>query len=162
MYHPLNFSFKMIDNIKNACLEDDIRDPDILEALHNPPSEEVHLNGITKLSITLFMALITYPQEAYDKVRGALEGHEIPLILDSYYIVKKKIERNTGVTKIETDMCCNSCVAFTGPVTIAAGTPPYFSLFTSISPLLPSLGLLLSLLGLTALRHSLLLLSPLL
>ncbi|KIL59827.1 hypothetical protein M378DRAFT_200011 [Amanita muscaria Koide BX008] len=40
MYPPLWFSFDMIDSIKNAKLEDDIEDPEVLETLHSPRTDE--------------------------------------------------------------------------------------------------------------------------
>ena len=35
--------------------------------------------------------------------------------LSTHHIVKRKIERVTGVMQISTQMCVNSCVAYTGP-----------------------------------------------
>ncbi|KAF8238500.1 hypothetical protein L208DRAFT_1169395, partial [Tricholoma matsutake] len=35
--------------------------------------------------------------------------------LHSYWVVKSRLEKISGITQIETDMCQNSCIAFTGP-----------------------------------------------
>ena len=105
----------MIENIKTARLEDDLPDK-MLARLRSPPREPDALNPITKTSMGIFNALVSGSQRMYNAVRHVLRQHRpTPIIIDSYHLVKPKIERVTGVMQISTQMCINSCVAYTGP-----------------------------------------------
>jgi hypothetical protein len=111
----IKLSQDMINNIKNATLEDDIRNDDNLRNLRHPPHGAPTVDPITRLSIDIFLALSNGSQQMYKAVRLALARHDPNLLIHSYTVVKKKVETITLVTKIETDMCVNSCLAFTGP-----------------------------------------------
>ncbi|KIL61727.1 hypothetical protein M378DRAFT_179965 [Amanita muscaria Koide BX008] len=47
----LKLSQNMIDNIRNASIEDDIRDESVLDMLKTPPSEDISLDAITEVSM---------------------------------------------------------------------------------------------------------------
>ncbi|KIL55197.1 hypothetical protein M378DRAFT_91264 [Amanita muscaria Koide BX008] len=111
----LSLSQDMIKAIREARIEDDIKDDDVLSNLHNPACSPPQLDPITRLSIDIFLALANGSQQMYSGVRLALARHDHNLLLLSYHVVKKMIQKLTSVAKVETEMCKNSCVAFTGP-----------------------------------------------
>ena len=110
----LALSQQLIASIKNAELEDDIQDPRLLHSIRHPSTENEPLDVITSLSIEIFDALVGGSEKMYNDVRMALGRHNCGLI-HSYDVIKKKIEKITGITQIQTDMCPNSCIAYTGP-----------------------------------------------
>lgn len=105
----------MIENIRTARLEDDLPNK-MLARLRNPPREPAALDPKTEMSMGIFNALLSGSQQMYNSVKHVLSRHRpTPIVLDSYHVVKTKIERATGVAQIPTDMCINSCIAYTGP-----------------------------------------------
>ena len=108
-------SQEMIASVRDARLEDDM-DPQMIAALQNPLHYPPEIDEKTWSSIDLYLALSNGSQEMYASVKKALERHNPPVIINSLHIVKKTIEDLTRVKEIETDMCINSCVAYTGPL----------------------------------------------
>ena len=111
----LRLAQDMLENIRLAEIEDDIKSAELLASLSHPASESEELDAITKLSIDIFIGLTGGSQQFYHNVRDALLRWNSNIQLHSYYIVRSKVEKITGVTKIKTDMCSNSCLAYTGP-----------------------------------------------
>ena len=84
----LKLAQQMIGNIQSAKLEDDIKDPELLESLNNPAAESGFLDDdITKLSIDIFIGLTGGSQQFYNNVRDALSWWKSDVQLHSYYIV---------------------------------------------------------------------------
>ena len=106
---------EMIDGIQLACLKDDITNPDLLRSIHEPDWDLPNLDLRTKLSFKMYNVLAGGSQQMYNGVRDAFAHHEPPTVLDSYYIVETKLKSITGIHKIMTDMCLNTCLAYTGP-----------------------------------------------
>ncbi|KAF8667171.1 hypothetical protein AX14_006395 [Amanita brunnescens Koide BX004] len=111
----LQLAQKLVENIKTAKLEDDITDEGLLHSLRNPENEMPELDRLTMLALKIFNGLVQGTQQMYNDVRDALLWYSPSLCLDSYYVMQKKIAKITGVYQITTDMCPNSCVAYTGP-----------------------------------------------
>jgi hypothetical protein len=111
----LALSQDMIANIRNARLEDDINDPEVLNQLHNPSGEVPELDEQTQISLELFSALAAHPKSAYEEARRVFNKTRPDSPLHSYWVVKSRLEKLSGITQIETDMCLKSCIAFTGP-----------------------------------------------
>ncbi|KIL55130.1 hypothetical protein M378DRAFT_91369 [Amanita muscaria Koide BX008] len=109
----LQLSQNMINNIRNASIEDNICDESVLAMLKTPPKEQISLDSITEVSIIIFIALGDSSEQSYADIKQALQNF-FHIEIDSYFVVKRKIERTTGVIPVETDMCPNGCVAFTG------------------------------------------------
>ena len=103
----------MIENIKGARLEDDL-DEEMLAKLRCPPEEPEMLDKKTLFSISIFNNLLSHSEKTYHDITNTIRQFT-GLELDSYHVVKKKIEDATTVTQLRIDMCTNSCVAFTGP-----------------------------------------------
>jgi hypothetical protein len=51
----------------------------------------------------------------YQNVQEALRLSDPLWSIHSYEVIRAKVERLTGITQIQTDMCINSCIAYTGP-----------------------------------------------
>ncbi|KAI0294453.1 hypothetical protein BC826DRAFT_909956, partial [Russula brevipes] len=105
----------MIANIRNARLEDDTDDAELLYRLRNPPRDIPDLDEQTQISLELFSALASHPKSAYEEARRVFNKTRPDSPLHSYWVVKSRLEKLSGVTQIEVDMCSNSCLAFTGP-----------------------------------------------
>ena len=121
---------QMIEDIKQAHIEDDIDDDELLNSLRNPPVETEPIDAITKLSFRIFIGLIGGSQHMYNAVRDALLEHSPDLQLHSYHVIRKKAQNITGISQIRTDMCPQSCLAYTGPFSSltecpTCGTPRY-------------------------------------
>ena len=113
--HELSLSQDMISNIRNAQLENDINDPHILHQLRNPSTTVPELDEATQMSLELLSALASYPKSAYDEARSVFNKWHPDSPLHSYWVIKRRLEGLSRITQIETDMCPNSCIAFTGP-----------------------------------------------
>ncbi|KAF8625281.1 hypothetical protein AX15_005464 [Amanita polypyramis BW_CC] len=103
----------MIENIKAAHLEDDL-DEEMLAKLKCPPEEPVILDKKTLFSMSIFNNLISHSEKTYHGIINTIQQFT-GLELDSYHVIKRKIEGATTVTQLRIDMCINNCVAFTGP-----------------------------------------------
>jgi hypothetical protein len=121
----LALSQDMIANIRNARLEDNIEDDDILDQLRNPSREVPELDEQTQISLELFSALTAHPKSAYKEARRVFNKTCPDSPLHSYWVVKSRLEKISGITQIETDMCQNSCVEFTGPFVDLEKCPQY-------------------------------------
>jgi hypothetical protein len=133
---------KMIQSIKEACIEDDIDDEELLDSLRHPPTETEPLNAITTLSFRIFMGLIGGSEAMYNSVRDALISHSPDLEIHSYHVVRKKAQNITGITQVRTDMCPGSCLAYTGPFATltecpTCGTPRYEDMSMPTDPKKP-------------------------
>ncbi|KIL55000.1 hypothetical protein M378DRAFT_18329 [Amanita muscaria Koide BX008] len=89
--------------------------PNLLHRIRNPPIEVEQLDPISHLSFNIFIALANGSQQMYNNIKEALQRYDNRIVLDSYFIVKSRMERMTGVFKVMADMCTNGCIAYTGP-----------------------------------------------
>ncbi|KIL54615.1 hypothetical protein M378DRAFT_134374 [Amanita muscaria Koide BX008] len=107
---------QVIDAIKTGGLPDDIKEPEMLHSLGNPPKTTPPLDPTTLTSIKIFNVLALGSQQMYDGVREALSEHPTgPFQIHSYYITRQRLEKQTGISEIRTDMCPKACIAYTGP-----------------------------------------------
>jgi hypothetical protein len=111
----LALSQDMIANIRNAQLEDDIGDAEVLDQFRNPSGEVPELDEQTQISLELFSALAAHLKSAYEEARRVFNKTRPDSPLHSYWVVKSRLGKLSRITQIETDMCPKSCVAFTGP-----------------------------------------------
>ncbi|KAJ3558416.1 hypothetical protein NM688_g939 [Phlebia brevispora] len=81
----LQIAQAFIAAVKDATLDEDLIDPEVLARLRNPPSE------LLDLSDPIDIHMLSYEQ------------------------VKHLVQDISGVTPIYADMCINSCIGFTGP-----------------------------------------------
>ena len=107
--------------LKTAQLEDSPLSSDIIETLRNPPrttlDNEIENTPNLALCLDLFVALESYADQAYTNVRNVIEKHFPDRDkLFSHYQMKNRIEWLSGVVSMATDMCPNSCMAYTGPL----------------------------------------------
>ena len=106
----------MIEAIQSGTLEDDIQDEILLDQIRNPSSHIEPIDRLSKLSNDLFMAMSSSgSQQLYADFKAGLSQFDPAIKLDSYSVVKSRVEKMTGVFRIMTDMCLQSCIAYTGP-----------------------------------------------
>lgn len=110
---------QFIEAMHKATLDNNDLDPDVVNRLRNPPTEELTLddNPALRTGIELYLDLET---EVYNKVcatfHHAMDRLGVPYEpLPSLYLVKQKVAEITGVLSITKDMCQNTCLAYTGP-----------------------------------------------
>jgi hypothetical protein len=80
----------MITNIRNAQLEDDIGEADILYQLRNPSRDVPELDEQTQISLELFSALAAHPKSAYEEARRVFNKTRPDSPLHSYWVVKSR------------------------------------------------------------------------
>ncbi|KAK2463939.1 hypothetical protein APHAL10511_004047 [Amanita phalloides] len=114
-YPMLMLAQQMVDSIKNATLEDDIHDPKLLHSIQHPPSENELVDQKTTLSLCIFLGLVGGSEKMYQNVQEALHLSDLLWPIHSYEVIHTKVECLTGIAQIQTDMCINSCIAYTGP-----------------------------------------------
>ncbi|KAF8337293.1 hypothetical protein F5887DRAFT_1078229 [Amanita rubescens] len=110
----LALSQEFIASIRNAQFSDDM-DPEMISALKNPSRTPPDIDEKTRMSIDIYLGLSNASEESYRNTKKALARRNPPVEIHSLHIVKKKICDMTGVKTIDTDMCINSCLAYTGP-----------------------------------------------
>ena len=112
---------KYAEYLKTATLEDSPLSSEEIESLRNPLhttlDDEIKNTPNLSLCLDLFVALEIYPDQAYTSVRSVIEKH-FPdrKQLFSHYQMKNRIQWLSGVVSMATDMCPNSCMAYTGPL----------------------------------------------
>ncbi|TFK58978.1 hypothetical protein BDN72DRAFT_781368 [Pluteus cervinus] len=111
----LKLAQDLVKAIQAAKISDDIKDPDVHHALKNPCKEPIDIDSSLLLSLQLFNAMYDCSGRAYERVRAVLNSTGQGPEIISHHLVKKAVLELTGVTYIKTDMCPNSCYAFTGP-----------------------------------------------
>ncbi|KAJ7474647.1 hypothetical protein B0H11DRAFT_1654288, partial [Mycena galericulata] len=104
--------------LEGASLDDSGLDADVVHRLRNPIQECVDISDDKdfRLSLDVFLADTYASEETYKATRAGILRHtpEIGMLLHA--AVKKQIENLTGVVPISHDMCPNSCIGYTGPL----------------------------------------------
>jgi hypothetical protein len=121
----LRISQQFISCLQAASLnEDDGLDSEARARLKNPIAEPINLEDDHNLraGIDIFLDTTNASDETYKDVRISVNGYleRIGVDLETHSIptlhsVKKTIGELTGVHSIMTDMCPNTCIAYTGP-----------------------------------------------
>ncbi|KAI0691259.1 hypothetical protein C8T65DRAFT_515959, partial [Cerioporus squamosus] len=104
--------------LKNSGLDDET-----LTRLHAPPHETPTISPAELAGICMYLAHGDASEANYSDVRVAcMDLHPEPPI-PPYEAVKHQVAKLTGITPICTDMCKNSCIAYTGPFTNLLACP---------------------------------------
>jgi len=112
----LRNSLAFIDELRKACNKTSGLEHNDQAALLDPPCHILDVDDPdTRLSLKLYMGTLNASDDVYNAVHEAiLERHPEDKVL-SLYQVKWLLTELTGVASIKSDMCINSCVAYTGP-----------------------------------------------
>lgn len=112
-------SLQFIDALKNASLKSKVEplDPELVERIRNPPTYELTVDDPDlRLSLDIFLAIGNASEDTYSSVCIALRRRYPECNLLSFYKVKQYVAELSGITSVERDMCINSCMAYTGPL----------------------------------------------
>ncbi|PIL24852.1 hypothetical protein GSI_12738 [Ganoderma sinense ZZ0214-1] len=109
-----------IDTLSTATLAGSGLDDNTLARLHNGRTSIPPMSRGQRAGVRMFLARGDASEANYADVRAAMLEYveDIPVRTDpvpTYEQVKKLIGELTGITSIQTDMCPNTCVAYTGP-----------------------------------------------
>lgn len=105
-----------VDGLREATLDNGPLDPESVDRLRHPREGEVQLDNHDLIyALRLFCKLQNQSQGAYDDVRFENQRRNPDDVMPSLHELEKKIGALTGVVPILTDMCPNSCAAYTGP-----------------------------------------------
>ena len=88
----------------------------LCKPLRGQPSNSVNEDAC--LAIDLYLG--TSSEMTYETVRAAILCHWSGTGLPTYYKAKRLVAGLSGVESIVHDMCVNSCLTYTGPVTAAS------------------------------------------
>ncbi|EIW75401.1 hypothetical protein CONPUDRAFT_65682, partial [Coniophora puteana RWD-64-598 SS2] len=104
-----------IMRIRSASLDEGIGlKGDALTRLRNPPTRPIEiLSPETLLTLRMLEAMEHAPEEAYNKVRDAI-NECFTTSIPSLHKTKDCLADISGVQAVHDDMCVASCVAFTG------------------------------------------------
>ncbi|KAI0707470.1 hypothetical protein C8T65DRAFT_552429, partial [Cerioporus squamosus] len=102
--------------LETAELEGSALDEATIHRLQNPPHETKHPTDHELAGFKMYMACGDASEQNYTDHRNVHlflhpEDEDIP----TYEHVKKLAVEHTGIQPIRTDMCVNTCIAFTGP-----------------------------------------------
>ena len=112
----LKNTLTFVDGIKHATLENGPLDAEAVERLRHPLQGEVNIEDDDLIyALRLFCKLQNQSQGAYEDVRYENRHRNPKDVMPSLYELEKKIAEFTGVVPVLTDMCPDSCAAFTGP-----------------------------------------------
>lgn len=102
--------------LENASLDNGDLDKDQLHQLRNPTESSPTIDDEDLfLSLKLFLSTSNASEEVYNSVRAdVMDRHPDDNVL-SHSAVRKAVATLTGIHPIMSDMCLNSCMAYTGP-----------------------------------------------
>jgi hypothetical protein len=119
----LRTSVEFIRGISHASLDTDPLPSDVLERLQFPITEPLVIDKYLRLSLDAFLVSINGSQATYDGFCDAIRRFAPDAQPLSYDRMKRTVTDLTGVVSIMTDMCYNSCVAFSGPFSDLSACP---------------------------------------
>lgn len=111
----LRESDAFIAAMRTASLDGSGLSDSVLHRLRNPPRSLRAITPVERLGLRMYLARGDASEDNYTDHRAAfLELHPDEPI-PSYEAVKNLVAELTGVSALRTDMCVDTCVAFTGP-----------------------------------------------
>jgi hypothetical protein len=119
----LRTSVEFIRGISHASLDTDPLPSDVLERLQFPITEPLVIDKYLRLSLDAFLVSINGSQATYDGFCNAIRRFAPDAQPLSYNCMKQTVTDLTGVVSVMTDMCYNSCVAFSGPFSDLSACP---------------------------------------
>ena len=108
-------SVEFIQGLRDANLDNDSLPNDVRERLQSPISEPLLISKELRLCLDLYLATTNGSQASYRDVCVAIKRFSPDADLLSHEQFKRKLTELTGIVPIMSDMCYNSCVAYTGP-----------------------------------------------
>ncbi|RDX39704.1 hypothetical protein OH76DRAFT_1367251, partial [Lentinus brumalis] len=101
--------------LQTATLEKSGLATDVLPRLRDPPRQPRAISAVERTGVRMYLARGDASEANYSDNRAAfLELHPDEPI-PSYEAIKNLVAEITGVSAIHTEMCKDTCVAFTGP-----------------------------------------------
>jgi hypothetical protein len=114
-----------IKALENASLDDEMGlDPETIGRLRDAPQLPVDITDPDlRLSLDIFLSVSNSSQETYTSVRKAIiRRHPEDEIL-TYDQIRRRVAQLSGVIPLTFDMCINSCLAYTGPLSDLEACP---------------------------------------
>ncbi|TFK26275.1 hypothetical protein FA15DRAFT_556912, partial [Coprinopsis marcescibilis] len=110
----LNTALKFIDALKACNINSDMFPPELQESMSNPVTGLLDLekDRALRLSLRLFFLTINGAENQYDISRNAILEYDPSINVLTLDQCKATIQRLTGIIPIVTDMCPDSCMAF--------------------------------------------------
>lgn len=118
----LKLAQAFIRHIEDAKLDDMALPQHVIDRLRTPQESTVNLDEDEALraGLELFVGTKHLPEEVYNTARNvynrSMERQGIDMTMPSLHTVKEQMREMTGVHPIMHDMCPNSCIAYTGPL----------------------------------------------
>ncbi|TBU31543.1 hypothetical protein BD311DRAFT_656838, partial [Dichomitus squalens] len=116
----LQQSMAFVQALKNATLEESRLDPKVIERMRNPARDEdlpdltAPENRALRLALKQFIAT-GHSEKIYRDCRDNIMEFNKGLTLPTYEAMQKLVQELSGVVPMVTDMCPETCVAYTGP-----------------------------------------------
>lgn len=132
----LRLAQDFIKHIEDAKLDEMALPQHIIDRLRTPQASTINLeeDEALRAGLELFVGTKHLPEEVYNTARNvynrSMQRQGVDMTMPSLYTVKEQMQEMTGVHPIMHDMCPNSCIAYTGPLSdlescSSCGTPRY-------------------------------------
>ncbi|KAI0315341.1 hypothetical protein OF83DRAFT_1164840 [Amylostereum chailletii] len=108
-------ALEFIDQLKDATLDSDCPPDDARVWMAHPYEFQPELSKDHRLCLDIFLASTPGSNDSYVDSINAIHHHTPSTDVLSLHEMKNKIVAISGVVPVMTDMCEDSCVAFTGP-----------------------------------------------
>ena len=111
----LRISVEFIKGLEGASLDNDPVPDEVWEQLQSPPTTFPHIDDDLRMCLGIFLETVNGSQASYDGVCRFIKQQYPDAQTSTYDQMKRRLAELTGVIPLMTDMCNDSCVAFTGP-----------------------------------------------
>ena len=111
----LRVSVEFIKGLEGASLDNNPVPDEVREWLRSPPTTFPHINDDLRMCLGIFLETVNGSQASYDGVCQFIKQRYPDAQTLTYDQMKRRLAELTGVIPLMTDMCNDSCVAFTGP-----------------------------------------------
>ena len=114
---------EFIKSLERATIDNDPIPDDVRERLRSPSTIPPHIDDDLRMCLGIFMETTNGSQASYDGVCRFIKERHPDTQVSSYSQLTRTLPALTGVVSVMTDMCYNSCVAFTGPYSELGNCP---------------------------------------
>ena len=114
---------EFIKGLEGASLDNDPILDNVRDRLWSPSTMFPHINDDLQMFICIFMEMINGSQSTYDSVCQFIKQQYPDAQTLTYDQMKRTLADLTGVVPVMTNMCSETCVAFTGPYSDLCSCP---------------------------------------
>lgn len=109
-------ALEFVKAVRAAELDGSGLTPETIDRLRNPPHALPPVTAQERAALRVYLARGDASEGNYEDVRAAIEElNDTVDTIPSYEQIKQRVAAITGICALDTDMCTNTCLAYTGP-----------------------------------------------